>query len=228
MVVAVIDTGIDLDHPDLRGNLWTNPGEVGGNGIDDDGNGEHKGSIAWESIGKLGHVAARWLRCMQMRAAESCGPTVANTQWCYGRSCHAWQPSLQLTVQSRADSALCTCRCEGYVDDVHGYDFAGGCAKRDSGGSCSRCQARPSPTDDDGHGTHVAGLVAAMIDNFAGGAGAAPGVKLMILRVCRHTLHMEVIAHGSDCTRAHLRYRFPALGQLLVTTPSATIHKYLE
>jgi subtilisin-like proprotein convertase family protein len=38
-VVAVIDTGIDLTHPDLIQNLWVNPGEISGNGIDDDGNG---------------------------------------------------------------------------------------------------------------------------------------------------------------------------------------------
>ncbi|MEK7952651.1 S8 family serine peptidase [Luteolibacter soli] len=39
VVVAVADTGLDLTHPDLSGNLWTNPGEIAGNGIDDDGNG---------------------------------------------------------------------------------------------------------------------------------------------------------------------------------------------
>lgn len=39
VVVAVIDTGVDLDHPDLIGSLWRNPGEVAGNGRDDDGNG---------------------------------------------------------------------------------------------------------------------------------------------------------------------------------------------
>lgn len=39
VVVAVIDSGADLDHEDLAANLWTNPGEVPGNGIDDDGNG---------------------------------------------------------------------------------------------------------------------------------------------------------------------------------------------
>ncbi len=39
IVVAVIDTGIDLDHPDLQANIWTNPGEVPNNGIDDDNNG---------------------------------------------------------------------------------------------------------------------------------------------------------------------------------------------
>ncbi|MFG0325924.1 MAG: S8 family serine peptidase [Phycisphaerales bacterium JB037] len=38
-IVAVIDTGIDIDHPDLADNLWVNPGEIPGNGIDDDGNG---------------------------------------------------------------------------------------------------------------------------------------------------------------------------------------------
>lgn len=37
--VAVIDTGIDYTHPDLAANCWTNPGEIPGNGIDDDGNG---------------------------------------------------------------------------------------------------------------------------------------------------------------------------------------------
>ncbi|HEV7495974.1 S8 family peptidase [Baekduia sp.] len=39
VTVAIIDSGIDLGHPDLAPNLWTNAGEIGGNGIDDDGNG---------------------------------------------------------------------------------------------------------------------------------------------------------------------------------------------
>ncbi|MGK5086358.1 S8 family peptidase [Bdellovibrionota bacterium FG-2] len=38
-LVAIIDTGIDWTHPDLVGNLYTNPGEIAGNGLDDDGNG---------------------------------------------------------------------------------------------------------------------------------------------------------------------------------------------
>lgn len=39
VVVGVIDTGIDYNHPDLAGNVWINSGETPGNGLDDDGNG---------------------------------------------------------------------------------------------------------------------------------------------------------------------------------------------
>src|SRR5262249_28425602 len=39
LLVGVIDTGIDYTHPDLAANAWTNPGEIPGNGIDDDMNG---------------------------------------------------------------------------------------------------------------------------------------------------------------------------------------------
>ena len=37
--IGVIDTGVDYNHPDLAANVWTNPGEIPGNSIDDDGNG---------------------------------------------------------------------------------------------------------------------------------------------------------------------------------------------
>jgi subtilisin family serine protease len=39
VIVAVIDTGVDYEHPDLAANMWVNPGEIAGNGIDDEGNG---------------------------------------------------------------------------------------------------------------------------------------------------------------------------------------------
>jgi subtilisin family serine protease/subtilisin-like proprotein convertase family protein len=39
VLVGVIDTGVDYNHPDLAANIWTNPGEIAGDGIDNDGNG---------------------------------------------------------------------------------------------------------------------------------------------------------------------------------------------
>ncbi|HLQ67713.1 MAG TPA: S8 family serine peptidase [Candidatus Limnocylindrales bacterium] len=39
VVIAILDTGVDTSHPDLASRIWRNPGEIPGNGLDDDGNG---------------------------------------------------------------------------------------------------------------------------------------------------------------------------------------------
>ena len=55
VVVAVIDTGIDLDHPDLVDNLWTNSDEIPGNGIDDDSNGFVDDIHGWDFVNNDGN-----------------------------------------------------------------------------------------------------------------------------------------------------------------------------
>ncbi|HEY1187807.1 MAG TPA: S8 family serine peptidase [Gemmata sp.] len=47
-VVGVIDSGIDYTHPDLAANIWTNPNEIPGNGVDDDGNGYIDDIHGWD------------------------------------------------------------------------------------------------------------------------------------------------------------------------------------
>ncbi|NJN30260.1 MAG: S8 family serine peptidase [Synechococcales cyanobacterium RM1_1_8] len=47
VVVAVIDSGVDINHQDLRNNLWTNSREIAGNGIDDDRNGYVDDIYGW-------------------------------------------------------------------------------------------------------------------------------------------------------------------------------------
>lgn len=51
VIVAVIDAGFDVDHDDLKSVLWTNPGEVAGNGKDDDGNGYVDDVHGWNFMG---------------------------------------------------------------------------------------------------------------------------------------------------------------------------------
>ncbi len=50
VVIAVLDTGVDMNHPDLAANLWQNFGEIAGNGVDDDGNGYVDDRWGWNVI----------------------------------------------------------------------------------------------------------------------------------------------------------------------------------
>ena len=90
IIVAVIDTGIDYNHEDLSSNIWTNPGEISDNGIDDDGN--------------------------------------------------------------------------GFIDDVRGWDFVNG---------------DNDPMDDNSHGTHCSGTIAAAGNNGTGVVGVNWSARIM-------------------------------------------------
>jgi subtilisin family serine protease len=116
VVVAVIDSGTDLTHPDLAPNLWVNPGEIAGNGRDDDG--------------------------------------------------------------------------DGFVDDVHGVDLVNGDG---------------DPQDDNGHGTHVAGIIAARGGNGIGATGVAWRALLMSVKVLGAAAEGDTdgVAAGIDYAVGH-------------------------
>ena len=114
VVVAILDEGFDITHPDLKGSLWTNENEVWRSVEDNDGN--------------------------------------------------------------------------GYAGDYHGYNFAAGNGVISTGGRY-----------DTGHGTHVAGVIAATnnnnigISSIAGGNGAEPGVKIMSCQIFSGSIAATVL-----------------------------------
>jgi subtilisin family serine protease len=112
--IAIIDTGCEMDHPDLINSIWTNEYEIPTNGIDDDLN--------------------------------------------------------------------------GFIDDVKGWDFVDAPSFPTSGDYLVRDN---DPSDEMGHGTAVAGICGAQINNSIGIAGTSPDCPLMILRAGNANGYLE-------------------------------------
>ena len=116
-IIAILDTGVDIEHPDLADNIWTNPLESDGiEGSDDDGN--------------------------------------------------------------------------GFADDIHGWDFV---------------NKSPRMRDNNGHGTHCAGIAAAVGGNGIGIVGANPDALIMPITVLQSngSGDMATIIKGLDYARAN-------------------------
>ncbi|MBX7220477.1 MAG: S8 family serine peptidase [Blastocatellia bacterium] len=56
VVIAVVDSGVLVTHPDLKDNLWRNEKEIPGNGLDDDGNGFVDDVQGWDFVGNSANV----------------------------------------------------------------------------------------------------------------------------------------------------------------------------
>lgn len=103
-VIAILDTGVDWLHPDLKNKIWINPNEIPNNGMDDDNN--------------------------------------------------------------------------GYIDDVRGWDFV---------------NYDNNPLDDNGHGTHVAGIAAAEGNNGIGVSGISWGAKIMPVKMLNNKGYGDIV-----------------------------------
>lgn len=108
VIVAILDTGVDYEHPDLKDHMWINPNEIPGDGIDNDNN--------------------------------------------------------------------------GYIDDIYGWDYY-----NNDNTVChyDTKTMTASKEDNDDHGTHCAGIIAASANNQIGIAGVASNidVKIMSLKI---------------------------------------------
>lgn len=65
VVVAVVDSGIDINHPDLAANIWNNPKEVAGNGIDDDKNNYVDDVHGWNFLGDSDRENMEYVRILK-------------------------------------------------------------------------------------------------------------------------------------------------------------------
>ncbi len=117
IVVAIVDSGVELDHPDLQANIWINPGETG---LDKNGNDKRTNKIDDDG--------------------------------------------------------------DGYVDDWHGWDLVGA-QYQTFDPSRSEGDNNPSPTaSNNEHGTHVAGIVAAVTNNLIGVASLASKCRILAVK----------------------------------------------
>ena len=136
-LVGIIDTGVDTGHEDLAGQIWTNPGEIPGNGVDDDHN--------------------------------------------------------------------------GYVDDLHGWDFSG---------DSTEVWEDSDPTDTHGHGTHCAGIVAAVRNNGTGISGIVDPCRIMAIKIFPNaysSLGAQGIVYAADmgCDVINMSWGSPYPSKLL-------------
>src|SRR5690606_12866782 len=65
IIVGVVDSGVDIEHPDLQGVIWTNPKEIAGNGIDDDNNGYIDDIHGWNFLGDINHENMEFIRILK-------------------------------------------------------------------------------------------------------------------------------------------------------------------
>ncbi|OIQ15605.1 MAG: peptidase S8 [Flavobacterium sp. MedPE-SWcel] len=65
VVVGVIDSGVDIEHPDLQGVIWNNDKEIAGNGIDDDKNGYVDDIHGWNFLGNINHENMEFVRIVK-------------------------------------------------------------------------------------------------------------------------------------------------------------------
>ena len=80
VIVGVIDSGVDIDHEDLKGVIWTNPKEIAGNGIDDDKNGYIDDIHGWNFLGDSGNETLEMTRIVKKGDVNSADYKKARTE----------------------------------------------------------------------------------------------------------------------------------------------------
>jgi serine protease len=97
-VIAVLDDGTALSHPDLNDNLWVNPGEIANDGIDNDQNGYIDDIFGWNFVSNNNSVVNTPItNAPNSQGTEVAGMTLAestnnniSSEWVGCRCCQCW------------------------------------------------------------------------------------------------------------------------------------------
>ena len=71
IVVGVVDSGIDINHEDLKNAIWTNPKEIAGNNIDDDNNGFIDDIHGWNFLGNADYEQYEFVKLIKEKSSKS-------------------------------------------------------------------------------------------------------------------------------------------------------------
>ena len=198
VIVGVIDSGVDIEHEDLKGQIWVNEDEIPNNGIDDDNNGYVDDVHGWNFLGNAKGEHVNDARLEKTRILAQLKDKYDGID----PNSIAQDEEYKLYLQVKEEVAADRAQFEQYMDMIDqlpkeaqdyirsqmdynlNVDFDDRSLIGDDPDDFTDTNYGNNDVEgpDALHGTHVSGIIGALRGNGLGGDGVAENVKIMSLR----------------------------------------------
>jgi len=198
VIVGVIDSGVDIEHEDLKGQIWVNEDEIPNNGIDDDNNGYIDDVHGWNFLGNAKGEHVNEARLEKTRILAQLKDKYDGID----PNSIAQDEEYKLYLQVKEEVAAERAQFEQYMDMIDqlpkeaqdyirsqmdynlNVDFDDRSLIGDDPDDFTDTNYGNNDVEgpDALHGTHVSGIIGALRGNGLGGDGVAENVKIMSLR----------------------------------------------
>ena len=198
VIVGVIDSGVDIEHEDLKGQIWVNEDEIPNNGIDDDNNGYIDDVHGWNFLGNAKGEHVNEARLEKTRILAQLKDKYDGID----PNSIAQDEEYKLYLQVKEEVAADRAQFEQYMDMIDqlpkeaqdyirsqmdynlNVDFDDRSLIGDDPDDFTDTNYGNNDVEgpDALHGTHVSGIIGALRGNGLGGDGVAENVKIMSLR----------------------------------------------
>ena len=198
VIVGVIDSGVDIEHEDLKGQIWVNEDEIPNNGIDDDNNGYIDDVHGWNFLGNTKGEHVNEARLEKTRILAQLKDKYDGID----PNSIAQDEEYKLYLQVKEEVAADRAQFEQYMDMIDqlpkeaqdyirsqmdynlNVDFDDRSLIGDDPDDFTDTNYGNNDVEgpDALHGTHVSGIIGALRGNGLGGDGVAENVKIMSLR----------------------------------------------